>query len=116
MIETYKSKVPFPIEVSEVSSETVRILNEEKYFEEQFEYPEQAKTLYYERLASSLIIKFIDGCELIWCDQEFQDLIVKSYIEQLVNEMEFNKIVNVFEDESGEKIVVLRKDKMNLVF
>lgn len=108
MIETYKSMVPYPIEVSEVSSETVRVLTDENYFEEQFDYPEQAKTLFFDKFASSLIIKFIDGTELIWEENEFEILVIKTSVEQIVNELEIKNLVNVFEDERGEKIVVLK--------
>lgn len=108
MIETYKSKVPYPIEVSEVSSETVQILIEENYFDEQFDYPEQAKTLFFDKFATSLIVKFIDGTDLMWEENEFEVLVIKTSVEQIVNELELKNLVNVFEDERGEKIVVLK--------
>lgn len=108
MIETYKSQVPYPIEVSEVSSETVQFLIEENYFEEQFDYPEQAQTLFFDKFAASLIIKFIDGTELMWEENEFEILVIKTSVEQIVNELEIKNLVNVFEDERGEKIVVLK--------
>lgn len=109
MIDTYKSKIPFPNEVSQVSSHTVKVLEEEEYFTDNFDYPENAMTLFYEKFAASLILKFINGVELMWCDDEFQVLIVKISIEQIVNELEFKEVVNVFEDQDGEKVVVLRK-------
>lgn len=108
MIETYKSKVPFPIEVSKVSSETVQILTEQNYFEDQFDYPGNAMTFFYEKFGTSLVQKFIDGNELIWEESEFEILIVKISVEQIVNELELNEVVNIFEDEHGEKIIVLK--------
>jgi hypothetical protein len=109
MVKTYESTVPYPLVVSEVSSEVVEILEEENYFSEQFDYPEQAKTLFFDRIASSLIPKFIDGGELIWGKDEFTKLIMQVSVEQSVNELESKNLVDVFEDESGEKIVVLKK-------
>ena len=48
MLKTYRSKIPYPSEVSEVSTEVVTTLDEENYFTEQFDQPEEAKTLFYE--------------------------------------------------------------------
>ena len=109
MVETYKSKVPYPLEVSEVSSDAVRILDDENYFSEQFDFPEQAPTLFYEKFASSLIQKFVDGSEIIWTENEFEKLVILASVEQSVNELETMNLVDVFEDGSGEKIVVLKK-------
>lgn len=109
MAETYKSTVPYPFEVSEISSEAVEILENENFFNDQFDYPEQAKTLFYDKLASSLIVKFIDGVELMWEENEFEKLLIQASVEHAVNELESKKLVDVFEDDFGEKIVVLRK-------
>lgn len=109
MAETYKSTVPYPFEVSEISSEAIGILEGENYFNDQFDYPEQAKTLFYDKLASSLIVKFIDGVELMWEENEFEKLLIQASVEHAVNELESKKLVDVFEDDFGEKIVVLRK-------
>lgn len=116
MVETYKSKVPYPLEVSEVSSEAVQCLEEENYFSEQFDFPEQARTLFYEKFASSLIGKFIDGSELIWIQNEFEKLVIQASVEQSVNELEIMNVVDVFEDDCGEKIIVLKKSKTELAF
>lgn len=115
MLKTYKSKIPYPSEVSEVSSEVVCTLEEENYFTDQFDYPEEAKTLFYDRIAGSLIQKFIDGIELMWDDEEFCKLIIKTSVEQSVIELERRNIVDVFEDEKGEKLVVLKKNPESLV-
>jgi hypothetical protein len=109
MLKTYKSKIPYPSEVSEVSCEVVTTLEEENYFTEQFEDPEEAKTIFYDKFAGSLIKKFIDGHELMWSDEEFGKLIMQASVEQAVNELEKKDLVDVFEDELGEKIVVLKK-------
>jgi len=109
MIETYKSKVPFPTEVSAVSSEAVELLIEENYFSEQFDSPEEAQTLFYEKFGSSLVIKFIDGVELMWSEDEFAKIVIQASVEQSVNELEQKKFVDVFVDDDGEKIVVLKK-------
>ena len=116
MVETYKSKVPYPLEVSEVSSEAVQILEDENYFSEQFDYPEQAQTLFYEKFATSLIQKFVDGSEIIWTENEFEKLVILASVEQSVNELEIMNLVDVFEDGSGEKIIVLKKINTELAF
>lgn len=116
MVETYMSVVPYPLEVSEVSSETVKILEEENYFSDQFDYPEQARTLFFDKFAGSLIQKFIDGDELIWHENEFEKLVIQASVEQSVNELEIMNLVDVFEDDFGEKIVVLKKKNTELVF
>jgi hypothetical protein len=116
MVETYKSKVPYPLEVSEVSSDAVRILDDENYFSEQFDFPEQAQTLFYEKFASSLIQKFVDGSEIIWTESEFEKLVILASVEQSVNELEIMNLVDVFEDGSGEKIIVLKKTNTELAF
>jgi hypothetical protein len=113
MIETYKSKVPFPLEVSAVSSEAVELLEDENYFSEQFDNPEEAKTLFYEKFGSSLIGKFIDGIELMWNETEFEKIVIQASVEQSVNELEEKQYVDVFEDDEGEKIVVLKKQFQN---
>jgi len=110
------SVVPYPLEVSEVSSETVKILEEENYFSEQFDFPEQARTLFFDKFAGSLIQKFIDGDELIWQESEFEKLVIQVSVEQSVYELEIMNLVDVFEDDFGEKIVVLKKKNAELVF
>lgn len=109
MIETYESKIPYPYEVSEVSSETVQILDEENYFNDKFDYPDKAKTLFYEKFAASLIVKFIEGIELTWAEKEFEAIMVHASVEQSVIELEIMKLVDVFDDDNGDKIIVLRK-------
>lgn len=109
MTEKYNSKIPFPLEVCEVSSETIQILESENFFVEQFEFPEEAKTLFYERFGESLIKKFIDGDELIWSENEIGELINKACVEQAVDELEKKGIIDVFDHDDGEKIVVLKK-------
>lgn len=108
MVKTFKSKVPFPFEIMEVSSQAVCILDEESFFEEQFDNPDEAKTLFYEHFANSLIKKFIDGDDLIWEQLEFDNMVSKVSIEQAVNELESQNLVNIFIGEDGEKIVVLK--------
>lgn len=108
MVNTFKSKVPFPFEIMEVSSETVCILEEQNYFDEQFDNPDQARTLFYESIAHSLVKKFIDGDELIWGQQEFEIMLAKLCVEQALNELESNNVIDIFENEDGEKIVVLK--------
>ena len=103
MLKTYRSKIPYPSEVSEVSTEVVTTLDEENYFTEQFDQPEEAKTLFYDKFANSLIKKFIDGDELMWDDEEFGKLIIQASVEQAVNELEEKDLVVVFEDDNGEK-------------
>lgn len=109
MIETYESKIPYPYEVSEVSSETVQLLDEENYFNDKFDYPDKAKTLFYEMFAASLIVKFIEGIELTWQENEFEAIMVHASVEQSVFELEIMKVVDVFDDDNGDKIIVLKK-------
>lgn len=111
MIKTYESKIPYPHEVSEVSSETVQLLDDENYFNDKFDYPDKAKTLFYEMFASSLIKKFISGIELTWQEREFELIMVHASVEQSVIELEIMKVVDVFDDENGDKIIVMRKKK-----
>lgn len=108
MVKTFKSKVPFPFEIMEVSSQAVSILEEECFFDEQFDKPDEAKTLFYEHFANSLIKKFIDGHDLIWEQIEFETMISKVSIEQAVNELESQNLVDIFTNEDGEKIIVLK--------
>lgn len=109
MTEKYNSKIPFPLEVCEVSSETIQILESENFFIEQFEFPEEAKTLFYERFGESLIKKFIAGDELIWNENEISELINMASVEQAVEELERKGILDVFVHDDGEKVVVLKK-------
>lgn len=109
MIQTYESKIPYPHEVSEVSSETVQMLDDENYFDDKFDYPEKAKKLFYEKFASSLIGKFIDGTELTWQEREFETIMVHASVEQSVLELEIMKVVDVFDDDNGDQIIVLKK-------
>jgi len=108
MCETFHSKMTLPIEVSEVASEAVIILEDQNYFNDTFHFPEKAKLFFYESLGKSLIKKFINGAEIMWSDNEFFKLIVVVGIEHTVNEMEEMKIVDIFEEDCGERIIVLK--------
>lgn len=113
MVNTFNSTVPYPYEVTEVSSEAVHMLDQENYFIDQFDYPEDARTLFFDKFAVSLISKFIDGIELMWNDSEFTKLVIQASVEQSVNELESMNMVDVYDDGTGEKIVVLRKSIVN---
>ena len=114
MIKTYESRNTYPHEVSEVSSETVQLLDEENYFEDKFDYPDKAKTLFYEMFAASLIKKFIEGIELTWHENEFESIMIHASVEQSVIELEIMKVVDVFDIDNGDKIVVLRKNNSKI--
>lgn len=109
MLDAINSTITFPQEVRDVAQQAVNILEEQSYFDDNFDDLENARVLFFEKLGLSLIPKFIEGYELIWDENEFEIIIVKATVEHAINELERNNLVDVFEDGDGEKFVVLKK-------
>lgn len=103
----FNSHKTFPQAISDKSSEAVLHLDEFGFFEQEFNCPEDAKTLFYEKLCESLIPKFIKGAELTWDAEELYALIIDSSVRHGINELENEGIVHVFDN----MVVLAKKDQ-----
>jgi hypothetical protein len=107
MKKPFNSHTTFPQAIIEKSSQAVFYLEECGYFEHEFNYPEEEKTLFYEKLCESLIPKFIKGNEISWEFEELYALIIDSSVRHGINELEKEGIVHVFDD----MVVLAEKDQ-----
>lgn len=107
MTQPFNSNITFPAAVCEKSTEAVMHLDEVGYFRKEFNSPEDAKTLFYERMCQSLIPKFIDGCELSWEFDELYAIIIDSSVRCGINELEKEGLVHVFD----EMVVLAKRDQ-----
>lgn len=98
MTQFFNCNTTFPNEICEKSSEAVIYLDECGYFNTEFNHPDDAKTLFYEKFCESLIPKFISGNELEWDFDELYALIIDSSVRHGINELENEGIVHVFDD------------------
>lgn len=98
MTETIKSKTTFPKEISRVSTNAVLSLENQGYFNVQFEKVEEAKSLFYDRFSESLLSKFISGDDIEWKQEEFEKVLLLASVEHAIYELECEGKVHRFDD------------------
>ncbi len=106
MNSTYQSTTIFPETVRQVAFDTVDTLTDFNYFEDRFNDPQEAKKSFFEGFGHSLISKFLKGDDLIWCELEFKRLMEDIGFHYYIEEMASMNLINVFDCEDGDKIIV----------
>ena len=98
MTGTIESKATYPKEISRVSTHAVLTLEDQGYFNDQFEKVEEAKTLFFDRFSESLLSKFISGDDIEWEREEFEKVLFSASVEHAVYELECEGKLHRFDD------------------
>lgn len=102
-------KVSYPEPIKEALEKYILILDNEKFFDDEIEFPpnmqETAKTHLWNLLGNILMPKFIDGSDNYQATaDELNEVIKLTIIQTNLDSLIQDKLVDTLEDENGETI------------
>lgn len=103
LFKELKQETIYPLEITDITLETLKELNDVCYFKDYFSNDKKAVRIFFDRLCSSLIPKFLSGEELFWCEQGFEKIMNEAGVDYSIEKLEELNLIYVF-DCSSEKV------------
>ena len=112
LFEQLEREFAYPQPITFVVLETLKELIAVDYFLEYFQNDQKAVRFFYDKLCSSLIQKFLNNEELMWCDQSFSKIMNEAGVDYSVQILEELNLIYVFdcnEENKKDKVLVMLK-------